>query len=204
MRYFILIAGLAFLLSSCHSKGEKHGGVADSLPETGTSPPAVSQLNTVPYGDRTITITDEAGKLIQVAARKEKIENFDCQNCHQEPIESTAIKDLQTLKQAHWKITLQHPDQGNASCTTCHDSANPVRLKLHNGTTVDFDQSFQLCEQCHFRQKNDWLNGAHGKRLTGWAGDRVIENCTGCHNPHDPAFKERIPVIHVSLPKKNL
>ncbi len=52
------------------------------------------------------------------------------------------------------------------------------------GQKIDFDHSYQLCGQCHFRQKRDWLGGAHGKRETYWAGERVVRNCTSCHNPH--------------------
>jgi len=31
--------------------------------------------------------------------------------------------------------------------------------------------------------------------LGGWAGPRVVQSCTGCHNPHDPLFPVKMPVI---------
>ena len=35
-----------------------------------------------------------------------------------------------------------------------------------------------------------------GKRVGYWAGKRVVENCTSCHNPHSPRFKSRWPVTY--------
>ncbi|MGB5884125.1 MAG: hypothetical protein WBG28_08515, partial [Desulfobulbales bacterium] len=67
------------------------------------------------------------------------------------------------------------------------------------GKQIDFDHSYLLCGQCHFRPKRDWLGGAHGKRVTYWAGKRVVMNCTSCHNPHSPAFKTKMPETY-SLP----
>jgi cytochrome c2 len=40
------------------------------------------------------------------------------------------------------------------------------------------------------------VGGAHGKRISYWAGQRVVKNCTACHDPHSPRFKKRWPVIY--------
>jgi hypothetical protein len=37
------------------------------------------------------------------------------------------------------------------------------------------------------------MGGAHGKRVTNWAGTRVVKSCTSCHDPHSPLFKKRWP-----------
>ena len=60
------------------------------------------------------------------------------------------------------------------------------------------DEAYLLCGGCHFSQADSWAGGAHGKRLEVWAGERVVESCTGCHNPHHPLF----PVLRpVTFPK---
>ena len=38
-----------------------------------------------------------------------------------------------------------------------------------------------------------WAGGAHGKRLDGWQGRRVLMGCADCHDPHRPALETRIP-----------
>ncbi|NNF47309.1 MAG: cytochrome C, partial [Desulfofustis sp.] len=82
------------------------------------------------------------------------------------------------------------------TCIDCHHPEKRDYLEDKKGRKIDFDHSYQLCGQCHFRQKRDWLGGAHGKRVTNWAGDRVVFNCTTCHNPHSPRFEKRFPATY--------
>ena len=46
------------------------------------------------------------------------------------------------------------------------------------------------------------VGGAHGKRLSYWAGQRVVTNCASCHNPHSPRFEKRWPVTYSPPYKK--
>ena len=63
------------------------------------------------------------------------------------------------------------------------------------------DEGTLLCSQCHYAQGEDWAAGAHGKRLVGWRGPRVVMSCTGCHDPHDPTFGTQIPSPGPRIPR---
>jgi hypothetical protein len=40
--------------------------------------------------------------------------------------------------------------------------------------------------------------------LGGWASPRVIKNCTGCHNAHNPKLEKRWPSRSSNLPNLTL
>ena len=125
--------------------------------------------------------------------RKDKIERFKCSQCHNnKPVNVVKAADM-----AHGDVRLNHgsPDKP-LSCYTCHNKEERDFLVTEAGTKIDMDHSYQMCGQCHFRQKKDWVGGAHGKRLTYWAGQRVVKNFASCHNPHSPRFEKRWPVTY--------
>jgi hypothetical protein len=66
-------------------------------------------------------------------------------------------------------------------------------LVLENGKRATLDENYRLCADCHFAQVDAWAHGAHGKRLDGWQGRRVVMGCADCHDPHQPALERRIP-----------
>lgn len=133
------------------------------------------------------------GRPFQVLARKQKIKRFKCSSCHNEK----SVTVNQAAELTHGDIVLSHGGQGQGlSCIDCHHSEDRDFLEDKKGRKIDFDHAYQLCGQCHFRQKRDWLGGAHGKRVSNWAGKRVIYNCTTCHNPHSPKFAKRFPATY--------
>lgn len=136
------------------------------------------------------------GGSFRVLARKDQISHFRCSVCHNDkPI---LVQDAATF--THGDIVLNHGLGTNLlTCNECHNRENRDFLVGKEGENVDFDHSYQLCGKCHFRQKRDWLGGAHGKREFYWAGERVVRNCTSCHNPHAPAFPTKMPATY-SLP----
>ncbi|MEN8140116.1 MAG: hypothetical protein ABFR97_02730 [Thermodesulfobacteriota bacterium] len=133
----------------------------------------------------------------RVLARKGAISRYRCSVCHTDKA-APQVKDGVLF--SHADIELNH-GRGveKLACIECHDEKNRDLLSDAQGQKIDFDHSYQLCGQCHFRQKRDWLGGAHGKREGFWAGERLIHNCTSCHNPHSPAFKSKLPETY-SLP----
>ena len=133
------------------------------------------------------------GGPFRVLARKKLIERYKCSSCHTDkPITVNEGKEL-----THGDIQLEHGRSGaGLTCIDCHHPEARDYLEDKKGRKIDFDHSYQLCGQCHFRQKRDWLGGAHGKRVTNWAGDRVVFNCTTCHNPHSPKFEKRFPATY--------
>lgn len=133
------------------------------------------------------------GGPFRVLARKKYIERYKCSSCHgDKPITVNEAGEL-----THGAIELEHGRSGaGLTCIDCHHPEERDYLEDKKGRKIDFDHSYQLCGQCHFRQKRDWLGGAHGKRVTNWAGDRVIYNCTTCHSPHSPKFEKRFPATY--------
>ncbi len=135
-----------------------------------------------------------------VETRKDKMQRFKCSQCHNnKPVNVTRAAEI-----AHGQITLKHGSESRPlSCYTCHKKDERDFLVTEQGTKIDMDHSYQMCGQCHFRQKKDWVGGAHGKRISYWAGQRVVKNCTSCHDPHSPRFKKRWPVIYSPPLSKN-
>lgn len=120
--------------------------------------------------------------------RRPNIQHFPCSECH---VGSTVS---QGTRPAHFGLTLKHAESSVMDCATCHGKGMQHNtLATFSGKPVPFEYSFQVCAQCHFQQANDFMGGAHGKRLLGWQGDRIIQNCTECHNPHAPAIPSRWP-----------
>jgi hypothetical protein len=133
------------------------------------------------------------GGSFRVLARKQAIERYKCSSCHTEK----EVRGRSAFELTHGNVVINHGQEGSALiCIDCHDPDNLDYLEDKKGRKIDFDHSYQLCGQCHFRQKRDWLGGAHGKRVSNWAGDRVVFNCTTCHNPHAPKFAKRFPATY--------
>ena len=143
--------------------------------------------------DTVLVRTAYQGGRFRTTTRKDKIERFKCSQCHN----NKSVSVAQAAEMAHGDIRLNHgsPDKP-LSCYTCHNKEERDFLVTEAGTKIDMNHSYQMCGQCHFRQKKDWVGGAHGKRLSYWAGQRVVKNCASCHNPHSPRFEKRWPVTY--------
>ena len=133
------------------------------------------------------------GGRFRTETRKDKLQRFSCSQCHN----NKPVRVAKAAEIAHGEIILNHGSEARPlSCYTCHKKDERDFLVTEQGTKIDMNHSYQMCGQCHFRQKKDWVGGAHGKRISYWAGQRVVKNCTGCHDPHSPRFKMRWPVIY--------
>ena len=114
---------------------------------------------------------------------------YPCTSCH---VGNTILADRRVAG-AHENVRPVHPAQTGAVCSTCHASGNVELLALKSGERETLDHTYRLCAQCHFSQAESWAGGAHGKRLDGWQGRRVLMGCADCHDPHNPALEPRIP-----------
>ena len=141
--------------------------------------------------EKTVPVkTKYQGGLFWTETRKEKIERFKCSKCHN----NKSVRISQAAEMAHGTIVLDHGGaQKPLSCYTCHEKGDRDFLVTEAGLKVDMDHSYRMCGQCHFRQARDWVGGAHGKRISYWAGQRVVKNCVSCHDPHSPLFEKRWP-----------
>lgn len=130
------------------------------------------------------------GGIFWTETRKDMMARFKCSQCHN----NKSVTVERAAEMAHGAIDLVHGGQIKPlSCFTCHKEDERDFLETEKGVKVDMDHSYELCGQCHFREKKDWVGGAHGKRVTYWAGRRIVKNCASCHDPHSPHFEKQWP-----------
>ncbi len=115
---------------------------------------------------------------------------YPCTSCH---LGRGMVLSDDRIADAHQNIESVHPAQTGAVCSTCHAPDNVELLTLKTGERATLDHAYRLCAQCHFSQAESWAGGAHGKRLDGWQGRRVVMGCADCHDPHKPVMEARIP-----------
>ena len=127
-----------------------------------------------------------------IQARSGEITSYPCSNCHNQKLSTIRSLGAQH-KKAHWDLELVHASDDAMNCTTCHGNGKMDDLTSLTGETIDFDDSYKLCGQCHSSQLDDWFGGAHGKQRNGWKPPRVATSCVECHNPHKPGFEQRFP-----------
>jgi hypothetical protein len=127
---------------------------------------------------------------LETALRARPLDEYPCTSCH---LGRQIVMAAKRVADAHDDIQPEHPDQTGALCSTCHAADNVEQLALESGQRAGLDESYRLCAQCHSPQADAWAHGAHGKRLDGWQGRRVVMGCADCHDPHQPALRPRIP-----------
>jgi len=173
----------------------EQGGVIQIYKNANTPFDSLKSVDAVlPLPKDTVMVrTQYQGGRFWTDTRKDKIERFKCSQCHN----NKPVRVVKAAEIAHGDVVLKHgsPDKP-LSCYTCHNKEDRDFLVTEAGTKIDMDHSYQMCGQCHFRQRKDWVGGAHGKRLSYWAGQRVVKNCASCHDPHSPRFEKRWPVTY--------
>ena len=112
---------------------------------------------------------------------------FPCSDCHN-PADLPTNRARRPLVEAHDDIVLKH-DEEHRWCLDCHDADDRDRLHLAGGQPVAFEESYQLCGQCHGEKYRDWRAGVHGRRVGQWNGEKQYLLCVHCHSPHQPRFK---------------
>ena len=112
---------------------------------------------------------------------------FPCSDCHEDEILNPTER---ILEDDHEDLELRH---GKLWCMHCHDLDQRDLLHLADQTPVEFDDSWQLCTQCHAKKLQDWRAGVHGKRTGHWSGPKEYRTCVVCHDPHSPRFKPMRP-----------
>lgn len=129
--------------------------------------------------------TDMHGRPITVA----------CSTCHSSTRPNPALRDAQLLREFHQGMTFSH---GTISCLSCHNATDYDTLRLADGSSVAFENTMQLCAQCHGPQARDYRNGSHGGMSGHWdlkRGARFRNHCLDCHDPHAPQYPLVMPVF---------
>ncbi len=196
---FYIIPGLLVLFSSLLAFSSQQGVALKVKNATMKLDKAGQVENAIPVPKNIVKATmDYQGGTFFTEARKSDIKRFKCSSCHNN--KKVPIKNAADISHADIKIVHGEKDSPLA-CNTCHHKDDRDFLVTSKGVKIDMDHVYNMCGQCHFRQKKDWIGGAHGKRVTYWAGDRVVKNCTSCHSPHAPRFEKRWPSTY-SVPLK--
>lgn len=119
-----------------------------------------------------------------------------CAQCHDKLKPPEVAPAADRLEKVHRGLAMAH---GELSCFACHDSADGYRrLRLADGTPVEYEDVMTLCSQCHGPQRADYDHGAHGGMTGYWdlsRGPRERNACTVCHDPHAPAFPDMRPTF---------
>lgn len=124
----------------------------------------------------------------EVVPRRDDLFFYPCDKCHEFMDASDEVRMLD----APHDIEDEHGN-GRLWCIQCHSMTDRNTLWTLLREPVDFDEAYIVCGGCHASRQKDWYYGAHGKRVGGWLGKRVIYNCTHCHDPHSPAIQPRKP-----------
>lgn len=128
--------------------------------------------------------------MIGLRTRTPDLTQYPCTACH---LGRGLVPSQQRAQDAHQDIPTAHPAAADGGCMMCHAGADVALLELESGERVSLDHAYRLCAQCHFAQADEWSAGAHGKRLDGWQGRRVVMGCADCHDPHRPRIAQRVP-----------
>jgi hypothetical protein len=210
---------LAFTGTACGNREDaRTDSVSASLEVEGAAGP--SALMTVP-SERVQGRTGPSGEPFEVALRRPAVaegfsrrfgsetfqialrlripnrSQYPCSSCH---VAGGLVVTPDRIDDAHQDVQPVHPSETGATCGTCHAADEVDMLVLFSGERLSIDHAYRLCAQCHYAQVDDWAAGAHGKRLDGWRGSRVVMGCADCHDPHTPALEPRIPFPGASLP----
>lgn len=132
---------------------------------------------------------------------------YPCNDCHSDIVPNPQRRELVDF---HDDISaIFDHDSENRWCLDCHDMNKRDSLRLASGKLLSFEESYNLCGQCHGEKLRDWKVGVHGKRTGYWNGKKEYLLCVHCHNPHSPRFKALTPEpppvrqedIHIYEPK---
>ncbi len=118
-----------------------------------------------------------------------------CATCHTTRSPQIEQRFADGLDEFHQDLEVRH---GSLSCLSCHNADNYDTLKLADGSPIDFENTMQLCAQCHGPQHRDYQNGSHGGMTGYWdlsRGPRSRNACTVCHDAHSPAYPQFMPIF---------
>ena len=119
-----------------------------------------------------------------------------CARCHDSLEAPAQAPAPDSIDKVHQGLQVSH---GTLSCYACHDPADGYRrLRLADGTAVEYGDVMTLCSQCHGPQRTDYDHGAHGGMTGYWdlsRGPRSRHACTVCHDPHAPSFPHMRPMF---------
>lgn len=135
------------------------------------------------------TPTGPRGTLAGIQDRHGTEQTVACAVCHTTRPANKSNRESADLNEFHQGLKTAH---GQLACVACHTADNGYEsLHLADGSSVLWQESMQLCAQCHGPQFRDYEHGSHGGMTGFWdlsRGSRMRNHCIDCHDPHAPAF----------------
>jgi hypothetical protein len=128
---------------------------------------------------------------VTVEPRIGLLPTFPCTRCHDHLTpnpEKRLLVKFHTVRNKEF-----HHGDPKGWCYNCHTLGHINYLHTSKGDLVTFDQAYLLCGGCHGDKLRDWKMAVHGKTMGNWNGPKIRRSCTGCHNPHRPAFPSLEP-----------
>jgi hypothetical protein len=146
----------------------------------------------------------------KVVPRKPALTKFPCTSCHDNSFVDPRVR---VLKEEHGDLVFEHGGGRFWCYDACHNGRDMDNLVSLRRRPIDYDRPYLLCGQCHFEKQKDWSFGGHGHRagaflvprdapltrdklrvverdkIGTWRGERVLLNCTVCHNAHAPTIQ---------------
>ncbi len=171
----LLALGLCSL-SSCDGKNLRPPEVASNLPALPRETPFPITISPPPPAPRVLIETPTG----EAAVR--------CGTCHRGRPSNRETRASSDLDEFHFGLVYTHGEQ---TCISCHEPGGYDRLRLADGTGIEFSEVMQLCRQCHGTTASDYDAGAHGGFTGHWdlqSGPRQRNHCVHCHDPHSPTF----------------
>ncbi len=187
----VCVLWLVISVISCKNHNEEYHKVTDKIEAESKNYHGTSISSDKFLEELNLIEITEGEHTFLIPERKSQIQSYACTECHTDDLDKIKGKDV---KKGHWNISLNHANENTMNCLTCHNGDDMDNLKSLTGNKIDFDYSYNLCNQCHTKQFEDWKGGAHGKKIASWAPPRASMTCVNCHNPHSPSYEKRWPV----------
>jgi hypothetical protein len=189
----VLIVGVIIIMSCSGPSHKEHGPLAQIENHSNNNIEYSVSSDPYTYDVEKVAVTNSVNDtLFFTPNRVNHLVSYPCNKCHTKELSNMVSKDS-FGKKAHWDVKLAHATEEALTCVTCHYSSDVEYLRLNNNKKISYNKSQKVCAQCHSTQAKDWVGGAHGKKLGGWAPPRVSNTCVNCHDPHSPAFESRWP-----------
>ena len=129
----------------------------------------------ISVGAWTTAFASEKSFLDEIKNSQEKFDNRAVSHVRMVTEESVLAEEND--QRGSFRVLARKQEITRYKCSSCHNTkpvkANKAKELTHGNIILD-----------------------HGKRVSNWAGERVVFNCATCHDPHSPRFEKRFPATY--------
>lgn len=146
----------------------------------------------------TATVRMSAAELFRTEGDTSGLTCYACHDAKKQVVVHLDTNGHPVLPPEHKDLVMRHGrNNRNDHCFNCHDPQNLEQLRAP-GTKepLKLTESSRLCGSCHGPTYRDWELGIHGRVSGYWnrqLGAVTRQDCTSCHDPHNPEFPSMKP-----------